>query len=97
MKYLIIDASLRSTGIRDYYNGGYIEPKDLGLSSEVIKKLSDWLLRYEDAHYNGFNDDNLIEELDKEGKEIAYSIKKELLNVKMEYFSDAKMTKEVIL
>ena len=52
--------------------------------------------KYENEHYNGFNDESLIEQLDKEGKEIALQIKNELSNVKLEYFSDAKMTNELI-
>ena len=32
MKYLVIDAALSGTGIRDKYEGGYIDPDDLGLS-----------------------------------------------------------------
>lgn len=96
MKYLIIDASLHGTGIRDSYEGGYIEPKDLCLNSEIIKQLNEWLIKYENEHYKGYSNQNLINDLDNEGKEIALKIKQELLDVKIEYFSDAKMTKEII-
>lgn len=96
MKYLVIDASLSGTGIRDKYNGGYITSEYLGLSSEITERLNLWLSKYENEHYNGFNDESLIEQLDKEGKEIALQIKNELSNVKLEYFSDAKMTNELI-
>ncbi|MES2619691.1 MAG: hypothetical protein V4615_02485 [Bacteroidota bacterium] len=96
MRYLVIDASLSGTGIRDKYEGGYLAPEDLGLSSDTIQRLNAWLSKYENEHYNGFTDDNIIDELDREGKEIALLIKAELSEVKLEYFSDARMTNEII-
>lgn len=96
MRYLIIDASLNGTGIRDKYEGGYLIPEALGLSSTIIKQLNGWLLKYENEHYDGFTNDNIIDELDREGKEIALRIKDELSEVKLEYFSDARMTNELI-
>lgn len=96
MKYLVIDASLSGTGIRDKYEGGYISPNELGLSFVVIDRLNQWLSKYENEHYNGFTDAHIINELDQEGKEIAILIKSELSEVKLEYFSDARMTTETI-
>ena len=96
MKYLVIDASLNGTGIRDKCEGGYLSLENLGLSSNTINHLSKWLLKYENEHYNGFVDNNIINELDKEGKEIALMIKNELSDVKLEYFSDARMKSEII-
>lgn len=96
MKYLVIDASLNGTGIRDKYKGGYIAPEDLGLSSATVQSLNTWLTKYENEHYNGFTNDNIIDKLDREGKEIALLIKSELSEVKLEYFSDARMTNEMI-
>lgn len=96
MRYLVIDASLSGTGIRDKYDGGYLTPEDLGLNPTTIQQLNTWLSKYENEHYNGFVDNKIIDELDKEGKEIALIIKKELSEVKLEYFSDARMTTEVI-
>ena len=52
-----------------------------------------WLSKYENAHYDGFADQDLIDKLDREGKEIAIGIKKELVDIKIDYFSDAKMIK----
>ena len=92
MRYLIIDAALNGTGIRDKYEGGYIDPKDLGLSPLIIQHLNTWLLKYENEHYSGFLNNHIINELDTEGEKIAQVIKNELLEVKLEYFSDARMT-----
>jgi hypothetical protein len=97
MKYLIIDASLSGTGIRDYYEGGYVSPESLCLKEHTIQRLKSWLLKYENEHYNGFNNNSLIDELDNEGKDIALIIKNEISDVKIEYFSDARMTKEKII
>jgi hypothetical protein len=96
MRYLVIDASLSGTGIRDKYEGGYLAPEDLGLSSAIVQSLNTWLAKYENEHYNGFTNDNIIDELDREGKEIALLIKNELSKVKLEYFSNARMTNEMI-
>jgi len=96
MRYLIIDAGLSGTGIRDQYAGGYIKPEELFLSPETIEKLNDWRMRYEDEHFNGYGDSKLIEQLDNEGREIALIIKEELSKIKIEYFSDALMKKEII-
>lgn len=96
MRYLVIDATLNGTGIRDQYEGGYVKPEDLRLSSETTKRLKDWLLKYEIEHYNGYENKELVNELDMEGKEIAQIIKEELTTIKMEYFSDALMKKEII-
>jgi hypothetical protein len=94
MKYLTKDASLHGTGIRDTYNGGYIDAQDLNLSQEVIDKIAKWLLKYEEEHYNGYSNEEIVDELDREGKEIALLIKNELKDIKIEYFSDARMIKE---
>lgn len=97
MKYLVVDASLNGTGIRDKYNGGYLDTKELGLSFSTIKRIGEWLLDYENEHYNRYTDVYNIDKLDKEGREIALIIKNELSGVKIEYFSDARMTSEQIL
>jgi len=96
MKYLVVDASLNGTGIRDKYEGGYLTPEELNLSSDTKNRLDEWMSKYENAHYNGFTDSNIIDELDREGKEIALTIKNELSEAKLEYFSDARMTSEMI-
>lgn len=96
MKYLVIDACLGGTGIRDYYKGGYINPDSLGLSDEITDKLSKWVKEYENEHYDGFTNEENISRLDLQGREIAVMIKKELASVKVSYFSDAKMIKEII-
>jgi hypothetical protein len=96
MKYIVVDASLSGTGLRDKYEGGYLSPDALGLSFKTIEILNQWLSKYENEHYNGFTNESLIDKLDKEGKEIALLIKDELSDVKLEYFSDARMTNEIL-
>lgn len=96
MKYLVIDAALNGTGIRDKYEGGYILPHTLPLSSTLVVRLEKWLRAYEISHYNQYSDNKLVNELDTEGKEIAFQFKSELVDVKIEYYSDARMTREII-
>ena len=91
MKYIVIDALLNGTGIRDKYEGRYIEPCSLGLSSATIIRLNDWLSEYWKKHDNGYIDSAIIDMLDQKGLEIAMRIKKELPEMNVEYFSDARM------
>lgn len=96
MRYLVIDALLNGTGIRDEYDGGYLDPSTFNLSLEVTNALKKWLLAYENEHFNGYSNSDLIAELDAEGKKIASQIKSELGDVKISYYSDARLTKEEI-
>ncbi|TWP22631.1 hypothetical protein ETU10_10520 [Apibacter muscae] len=97
MKYLIVDANLGGTGIRDTYNGGYIELNSLSLSEVLKRKINNWLKNYHEEHYKGYLNLITIENLDKEGIKLAKDIKKELGEVKVEYFSDAKLIKQIII
>jgi len=96
MRYLVIDAVLNGTGIRKKYEGDYITPKELNLSLEITQRLNEWLQKYWEEHYQGFACDSVINKLDCEGKEIARKIKNEVSDVKIEYFSEAKMINEII-
>lgn len=94
--YLTVDGMISGTGIRDTYESGYLDIKKLGLSSDIQNKILEWLHKYENAHYNDFEDFTQIEELDAEGLEITQIIKSEIPDVKVEYFSAAK-TKKIIV
>lgn len=96
MNYIVVDAMFNGTGIRDKYNGGYLNPDDLGLSNKVLQALTEWLKKYEDEHYNGFENNRVIDKLDSEGRDIALAIKNELVGIKVEYFSNARMHSEPI-
>lgn len=91
MIYIVIDAVLNSSGIRNMTEGGYLEPSELKLSKATISKINNWLFRYSMEHYNGFKNKELIEELDNEGLDIAKIIKNEIKDVKVSYFSSAKL------
>ncbi len=96
MKHLVVDACLNGTGIRDYYEGGYIDPESLNISTELLNKLNKWLKEYENEHFKGYYDKKIVNKLDKEGKNIAIRIKKELSEVKVQYYSDALTRIELI-
>ncbi|MFA6872402.1 MAG: hypothetical protein WCQ86_00245 [Bacteroidaceae bacterium] len=98
MKYLIVDACLNGTGIRDEYseNGGFTSPESLGLSCSLIQKLNRWLSLYAQEFYDGYKNENVIKKLDDEGKAIAIEIKAELKDIKITYYSDAKLKKEIV-
>ncbi|WP_093014363.1 hypothetical protein [Sphingobium sp. YR768] len=90
-RILLIDGMLSGTGIRDKMEGGYIEPSDIGLSPTVCSDLAEWLLRYEDAHYEGFKP-HVVEQLDQAGLLLASRVSIELSDVEVGYFSDGRMT-----
>jgi hypothetical protein len=96
VKYLTIDAALHGTGIRDYYNTIFINPGDLNLSDATVKRINEWLLKYENEFYKGYVNDDVIKEFDAEGIKIALTIKNELVEAKIEYLSDARMTRVMI-
>ncbi len=96
MRYLVVDASLNGTGIRDRYDGGFLAPEELHLSSETVEMLKAWVNKYETEHFDGYPNEKLIEVLDTEGRELAQIIKKELSEIKMEYYSDAFLKRESI-
>ncbi|CAG5068142.1 hypothetical protein DYBT9623_00871 [Dyadobacter sp. CECT 9623] len=96
MKYLIIDALLGGTGIRNKYDGAYVDPQTLMLSNNITNQLNSWLTRYGDEHFNGFNDDLNIDKLDQEGIQLALAIKEELVNAKLAYFSAARLLMSTI-
>jgi hypothetical protein len=96
MKYLVVDGNLHGTGIRDYYNGGYIEPESLGLDLNIVQRIHKWMDVYENEHYNSFENEDMIKQLDDEGKEIAFLIKRELKNIKVYYFSAALLNTYII-
>lgn len=96
MRYLVIDANPHGTGIRDGYEGGYIDPDTLGLTADIVHKIQGWLIRYESEHYNGYTNDELVNQLDEEGKEIALEIGKQSGEAKISYYSDARLTKEAM-
>lgn len=91
MKYLIVDGMLSGTGIRDATEGGYLSPEDLGVSSDLSQKISRWLACYEEAHFDQFEDQTLVGNLDLEGLEIRRLLEVELPESKIHYFSNAKM------
>lgn len=96
MKYLVVDACLNGSGIRDKYAGEYLSPKELKLSTSLTSKINEWRTKYETEHFNGFVNTNTIDTLDKKGIEIAVEIKKELMDSKVEYFSAARMSSKII-
>jgi len=89
MRYIAIDGMFSGTGIHDEANGGYLEPDEVGLSAELMLRLTNWLAEYEAEHYRGFKNELRVQELDQEGKEIAIAIHQEIPDVKIAYYSDA--------
>ena len=96
MRYLTIDGILSGTGIRDSVAGGYIEPRELGLSVGLVARIDRWVKRYEQAHYIQFSDKAENEKLDQEGVEISRLLQGEHPDTKIEYYSNAEMQKVII-
>ena len=87
---LLIDGMLSGTGFRDAINGGYVDPKSLGLSEQLAHSLTCWQALYEEAHFAGFPDD-LVTKLDKDGVALASRVREELAGIKVGYFSNGLM------
>ena len=90
MKYLIIDGMAFGTGVRNGVEGGFIDIEEFDISETLSKKLKQWLLEYEDEHYNGYADPININKLDNKGIEIAKLFRSELKDCKVEYYSNGK-------
>lgn len=88
---LIVDGMLSGTGLRDANEGGYVDPEQIGVSAPLRQKLADWLLRYEDAHYHQFEDDERNQQLDEEGIGLARMVRNELPHISVRYFSSAQL------
>jgi hypothetical protein len=91
MAYFIVDGMLSGTGIRDGINGGYLDPRELGLSPDLCSRISRWLLRYENAHYYQFRDKDENVSLDAEGINIAGVLKASLPAARISYYSNAEL------
>lgn len=91
MQEIIVDGMLHGTGIRNKLEGGYLVPKSIGLSNEIILKIKHWLLEYEEEQYNGFANKENIKRLDSIGMEIARQIRDELIDSKVYYYSNAEL------
>lgn len=94
-RYLVIDGMLNGTGIRDYYEGGYVNPSELNLSSETLVMLKNWLSKYWEAFYMNYSDSKAVETLDAEGVRIAQLVQKEL-GGKVWYYSDATQQRNAL-
>ena len=97
MRYFIVVGTLSTTGILDGANGDYLEPDEIGISVELTLRLANWIAEYDAEHYRGFKNESRVQELDKEGKEIAIAIRQEIPDTKIAYFSDARMIKEELM
>ncbi|MBF5046245.1 hypothetical protein FGE12_27765 [Aggregicoccus sp. 17bor-14] len=90
---MTIDGLMSGTGIRDSFAGGYISPSDLKLSELLQRRISNWLSRYEQAHFRQYDSVDELSELDAEGLAIARVVRDELPGSKVEYFSSGRMAK----
>lgn len=94
-RYLVVDGNLNGTGIRDYYEGGYIDPLHLMLLQDILERLEAWLTQYRNEHYNAFSNEKKVKEPDNEGKRIALLIRNELSNCKIRYYSAATLKEDI--
>lgn len=95
-KYLVVDGMISGTGISVQYENEYIEPESLKISADLIEKLNHWHEKYKQEFYNNYADTMKIQQLDKEGVEIASAISDEIADCKVSYFSDADLEMQKI-
>lgn len=89
--YILIDGMLSGTGLRDAENGGYLKPEQLGLSDNLKVRLAHWLKEYANAHFFDFEDREEVKRLDDEGLSLARSVRAELKDAEVGYYSSAGM------
>lgn len=87
---ILIDGMLNGTGIRDAKKGGFIDPKSLGLSGQLLLSLNSWQAQYEEAHFDGYPD-NLVRKLDEDGVALTLKIRESLTGLEVGYFSNGLM------
>lgn len=87
---VLIDGMLSGTGIRDAVNGDYLKPQNIGLSESLVRAISEWHQRYEEAHFDGFPED-IVSKLDVEGMALALNVERELNGRTVGYFSNGRM------
>jgi hypothetical protein len=75
MRYLTVDGMLSGTGVRDSAAGGYVDPREIGLSASLVERIEKWVLEYEAAHYERFIDKAVNERLDQDGVAITRQIR----------------------
>lgn len=53
MRHLVVDGELSGTGIREKYTDeyGYIDPKVLNLSLNLVTQIKEWQKAYEQVHF----------------------------------------------
>lgn len=86
----LIDGMLSGTGVRNAVDGGYVDPKSLGLSDRLADRIATWQAQYEEAHFAGFPNDR-VAELDKDGEALASMVSEELTGAMVGYFSNGLM------
>nr|WP_294851172.1 hypothetical protein [uncultured Sphingomonas sp.] len=86
----LLDGMLSRTGVRDVARGGYVQPCELMVSSGLQTHISNWQQRYEQAHFNGFSE-NDVATLDQQGQELVALILAENPNLRIGYFSNGLM------
>lgn len=90
MRYLTVDGMFSGTGVRDTYEGNYLELDTLGLSGELVQRITTWVSRYREAHFNGFEDSDEVRTLDSQGIELCKALALAVPGSKVEYYSNAK-------
>ncbi len=96
MRYLVLDGMLGGTGAREKYESGYLNLQSLLLSESLIMDIQEWQSEYEQAKYSGYSDGAVINNLDERGLELAALLKKEMSEIKVEYYSDGILKRWIV-
>lgn len=90
MKYLTVDGAGFGTGVRDTYEGGYVDLDELKISGQLKKDIRTWISRHETAFFADFRDQGTVTALDEAGEEIAKRLSDELPHSKIVYYSEVR-------
>ncbi len=86
---LLVDGLLSGTGLRDAIKGGYIMPISLGISTGLVTAFAEWVAEYERAHFQDYNDADVIASLDVRGMALAARLALERPDQTVGYYSSA--------
>lgn len=90
MRYLTVDGMGFGTGVRDTYEGDYVDLDELSISSRLKKDIRAWVSKYEAEFFAGFRDRRKAMALDEAGFQIAIRLSEELADSKIVYYSDER-------
>ncbi|HXY60775.1 MAG TPA: hypothetical protein VEH26_04120 [Chthoniobacterales bacterium] len=100
MRYLVVDADYRGTGIRDEFTG-QITPESVGLPQDLVERITKWVADYQPIipvpSRERWKRSGEIEKLDEIGLDLARAVEGHFgAGARVKYFSEGKLKQMLI-